>query len=53
MGPREPKVARSIKLHGKYCYLGNFTVEEDAALAYNTAAFEAFGEYAFLNEVAA
>lgn len=43
----------SIKVGGKGRYLGVFVSEEDAALAYNAAALEAYGEYAYLNEVAA
>ena len=42
-----------IKVGGKHRYLGVFVSEEDAALAYNVAALEAYGEYAYLNEVAA
>lgn len=43
----------SIKLHGQNRYLGCYEVEEDAALAYNAAARELFGEHACLNEVSA
>lgn len=50
---RVAKWQASIKLDGRFIYLGVFTSEEEAALAYNAAAFEAWGEYAWLNEVAA
>ena len=35
-----------IKANGKYRYLGLFTDEKDAALAYDEAAREGFGEFA-------
>lgn len=40
-----------INLAGRRLYLGHFTNEEDAALAYNAAALEAWGDYAWLNPV--
>jgi hypothetical protein len=40
-----------INLAGRRLYLGHFTNEEDAALAYNAAALEAYGDYAWLNPV--
>lgn len=43
----------TIKLAGRSRYLGCYSTEEDAALAYNAAALEAYGEHAYLNEVAA
>lgn len=45
------KWASVIRKDGKNRFLGRFLVEEDAALAYNTAAIEMFGEYANLNEI--
>lgn len=39
----------AIKVDGKQRYLGIYTSEEDAARAYDAAAREAFGEYAYLN----
>lgn len=38
-----------ISYDGKRCYLGSFESEEDAALAYDDAAWMAWGEYARLN----
>ena len=38
-----------IMLDGKTKFLGRFWEEEDAAHAYDDAAREHFGEYAFLN----
>jgi AP2 domain len=46
---RSRKWAANIMISGHTWYLGAFTVEEDAARAYDAAAIEAFGEYAFLN----
>lgn len=40
-----------IKIHGKQTYLGRFSTPEEAALRYNEAAREHFGEFAYLNEV--
>jgi hypothetical protein len=41
----------AIMVRGVKRELGHFADEEEAALAYNAAALEAFGEFAFLNEV--
>jgi hypothetical protein len=38
-----------IRIDRKWCYLGWFAVEEDAAQAYDTAALLAWGAYAHLN----
>lgn len=40
-----------ITLNGKTKCLGCFETEEEAALAYNKAASEIFGEHAYLNLV--
>ncbi|HWU32995.1 MAG TPA: AP2 domain-containing protein [Marmoricola sp.] len=40
-----------IRVDGHLRYLGLFDSEEDAALAYNEAAIEAWGEFASVNEV--
>lgn len=41
----------SIRASGKQKHLGYFVTEEEAALAYNSAALSAFGDHAFLNKV--
>lgn len=48
---RSKKWKAYIKVQYKYIHLGVFDVEIDAALAYNAAAIEAFGEFANLNQV--
>jgi hypothetical protein len=48
--PTEKWLAR-ITINTKRVYLGYFKTEEEAALAYNRAAIEAFGEFAKLNEI--
>jgi hypothetical protein len=40
-----------IKINGIRKSLGSFKIEKDAAIAYNNAAIEYFGEFAQLNEV--
>jgi len=40
-----------INKDGKQHYLGYFNSEEEAALAYNTAALEMFGEFSLLNVI--
>ena len=40
-----------IKIDGKQIHLGHYSIEEDAARAYNEAAREMFGEFALLNDL--
>ena len=40
-----------ITVNYKVLHLGNFIIEEEAALAYNEAALKYFGEYAKINEM--
>lgn len=46
---RMGKWQAQIGINGRHRYLGVFACEEDAADAYDSAALEAFGEYAYLN----
>lgn len=45
------KWVAQITANGKYKYLGEFIVEEDAARAYNEAAIVLHGQFARINEV--
>lgn len=51
-GKKNPWTA-TIKAAGKTRYLGCFKTEEEAAQAYNVAAIELQGEFAYLNEIPA
>lgn len=48
---RDSKWQVHIRLHGKNTYLGRFDSEVEAALIYNVAAIEWFGEFARLNVI--
>lgn len=52
LNSRSGKWHAQIKIGGKQTYLGRFDTPEQAALRYNEAARQHFGEFAFLNEVA-
>ena len=45
---REQKWLARIRINGKFIELGRFTNEKDAAAAYNTAAKNHFGEFAYV-----
>ena len=45
------KWVAQIKVNGKVKYLGAYTLKEEAARAYNKAAKELFGEFAWLNKL--
>jgi hypothetical protein len=48
---RNSKWMASLKINGKFKYLGEFKEEIDAAKAYNNKAIELFGEFANLNNI--
>lgn len=50
-GKRKKKWQSIIIFNNERHYLGNFATEQEAAMAYNAAAVELFGEYAYLNEI--
>lgn len=48
--PQRKRWVAYIKISGKQKNLGSFVSADDAAAAYNSAAFEHFGEFAFSNQ---
>lgn len=50
--PKESPWTARLGIDGKMIYLGGFKTQREAALAYNHAALERYGEFAKLNEVA-
>jgi hypothetical protein len=51
LNSRSGKWHAQIKINGKQTYLGRFDTPEQAALRYNEAARQHFGEFAHLNQV--
>lgn len=49
---RRMKWGAQIGVHGRHIMLGRFGSEVEAAVAYNAAAIEHFGEFALVNEIA-
>jgi hypothetical protein len=50
-GPGIRQWRAQIGIGGERCYLGTFLTEEEAAIAYNVAAIQAYDQYACLNPV--
>ena len=48
---RDRRWEARIRVHGKELYLGGYSTELEAAMAYNAAAKNHFGEFALLNNV--
>jgi hypothetical protein len=48
---RNKKYRAAVKIAGKTIHLGYFKTQEEAAMAYNEAAYIYFGEFAKLNKV--
>lgn len=51
LNSRSGKWHAQIKINGKQTYLGRFDTPEQAALRYNEAARQHFGDFAHINEV--
>ena len=47
---KQRKYAAYISIDRRRRHLGTFETEEEAAIAYNTAAIEHYGEFAYLNQ---
>lgn len=51
VGVKGKKFNASIRVNQKLLHLGNYFTAEEAALAYNKAAYEHFGEFAYMNTI--
>ena len=51
IGKRKKRWRAVIGVKGRYIGIGNYKTKEEAALAYNEAAINYFGEFAYLNNI--